>query len=153
VDLLNEKFIILQAEVETAEDCIQLMAERFYKYGYVKEGYAQAVMDREKEYPTGLPGKEICIAIPHTNSEYVNKPVVGVIVPQKPVQFRMMGTEDTVLNCEIIIPLVVKDSKMQLSMLQKITKIINDSELLRRIKQAKEKSEVITLLSCLQESK
>lgn len=152
MDLLDEKFVILQAEVDTAEDCIRLMADRFFKYGYVKEGYANAVIEREKEYPTGLPGKEICISIPHTNNLLVNKPAVGVIVPKKPVKFRMMGTEDEILNCEIVLPLVVKDSKMQLSMLKKITKIINDSDLLRSIKDAKKKSDVIALLRCLQES-
>ena len=56
---LNEALIVLDADVETAEDCIRLAGEMFEKNGYVNAGYADAVVEREKEYPTGLPGKGI----------------------------------------------------------------------------------------------
>ena len=34
--LLDERLVVLDADVETAEDCIRLMAGLFEKYGYVK---------------------------------------------------------------------------------------------------------------------
>lgn len=71
---LNEALIVLDADVESAEDCIRLAGEMFEKNGYVNAGYADAVVEREKEYPTGLPGKGINIAIPHTNNKLVNEP-------------------------------------------------------------------------------
>ena len=109
--LLDERLVVLDADVETAEDCIRLMAGLFEKYGYVKPGYGDAVAEREKGFPTGLPGKGINLAIPHTNNALVNKPAVGVIIPRKPVEFAMMGQKDTKLSCEVVLPLVVQDSK------------------------------------------
>ena len=130
---LNEALIVLDADVETAEDCIRLAGEMFEKNGYVNAGYADAVVEREKEYPTGLPGKGINIAIPHTNNKLVNEPAVGVIIPKKAVTFSMMGMKENKLECEVILPLVVKDSHQQIGMLKKMMSIIQDGELLKRL--------------------
>lgn len=149
--LLDERLIVIDADVHSAEDCIRLMATRFEEYGYVKPGYADAVLKREMQSPTGLPGKGINIAIPHTNGELAINPAIGVIIPSKPVEFRMMGTKETKLNCELVLPLVVKDSKQQIGMLKKLMKIIQDGELLKRLSQLKSKLEIIDCLSSLEE--
>ncbi|MGI5928712.1 PTS sugar transporter subunit IIA [uncultured Pseudoflavonifractor sp.] len=149
--LLDERLVVLDADVETAEDCIRLMAGLFEKYGYVKPGYGDAVAEREKGFPTGLPGKGINLAIPHTNNALVNKPAVGVIIPRKPVEFAMMGQKDTKLSCEVIMPLVVQDSKRQVAMLKKMMKIIQDGDLLRRLRDSRDKAEILSSLSVLNE--
>ncbi len=149
--LLDERLISIKPEVETAEDCIRLAGELFEEYGYVNAGYADAVINREKEYPTGLPGKTLNIAIPHTNNKLVNKPAVGIVIPPEPVKFAMMGNPDNILECSVIIPLVVKDSHQQIEMLKKMMKIIQDSELLEKIRNSEDKSEIIELLKALDE--
>ena len=143
---LNEALIVLDADVETAEDCIRLAGEMFEK-----NGYADAVVEREKEYPTGLPGKGINIAIPHTNNKLVNEPAVGVIIPKKAVTFSMMGMKENKLECEVILPLVVKDSHQQIGMLKKMMSIIQNGELLKRLRDSKDKTEILSLLSALDE--
>ena len=112
--LLDERLVVLDADVSSAEECIRLMAGLFEQYGYVQPGYGDAVAAREKEYPTGLPGKGINLAIPHTNNQLVNAPAVGVIIPRRPVEFAMMGMKEKKLSCEVVIPLVVQDTKRQL---------------------------------------
>ena len=42
--MLDERLIVMDADVETAEDCIRLMGKYFEEYGYVKEGYAFSPM-------------------------------------------------------------------------------------------------------------
>jgi len=149
--LLNKDLIVLDADVKTAEDCIRLSSGLFFELGFVKEGYADAVLEREKVYPTGLPGKDIGIAIPHTNNTLVKKPGIGVIVPKEPVTFCMMGTKDKTLQCELILPLVIQDSKMQVTMLKRIMKIIQDGELLKKIRDARSKDEIVGYLNSLEE--
>lgn len=151
MNLLNKDLIIMDADVSSAEECIRLAADLFLKHGYVKEGYGEAVVEREKKYPTGLPGKEINISIPHTNNKLVNKPGIAVIIPKKPIEFTMMGTEDDILNCEIIIPLVIFDSHMQINILKKMMKIIRNGELLKKIRDSKSKEEILEKLISLEE--
>lgn len=148
--LLNPNLIVLNADVHCANDCIRLMGALFEKHGYVKPGYADAVVAREEEYPTGLPGKSINIAIPHTNNKLVNKPAIGVIVPLRPVTFQMMGTKEQPVQCELVMPLVVKDSKQQLDMLKKMMKIIQNGELLKNIRDSKSKDEIVDYLRILE---
>ncbi|WP_243141814.1 PTS sugar transporter subunit IIA [Lawsonibacter faecis] len=150
--MLDERLVVLDADVSSAEDCIRLMAGLFEQYGYVQPGYGDAVAAREKEYPTGLPGKGINLAIPHTNNQLVNAPAVGVIIPRRPVEFAMMGMKEKKLSCEVVIPLVVQDTKRQLAMLKKMMKIIQDGELLRRLRDSKDKAEILGCLSSLEES-
>ena len=150
--LLDERLVVLDADVSSAEDCIRLMAGLFEQYGYVQPGYGDAVAAREKEYPTGLPGKGINLAIPHTNNQLVNAPAVGVIIPRRPVEFAMMGMKEKKLSCGVVIPLVVQDTKRQLAMLKKMMKIIQDGELLRRLRDSKDKAEILGCLSSLEES-
>ncbi|MBE6831110.1 PTS sugar transporter subunit IIA [Clostridium sp. KNHs216] len=149
--LLDERLIVLDADVNSDEECIRLMATRFEEAGYVSPGYGDAVIEREKTLPTGLPGKKINLAIPHTNNKLVNKPAVGVIIPKKPVAFHMMGDRETSLDCEVILPLVVKDSKQQIGMLKKIMKIIQNSELLEKLKNSGSKAEIMDCLSSLED--
>lgn len=148
--LLDEELILIDADASTAEECIRLSGTMFFKHGYVKEEYIQAVVDREMVYPTGLPGKEIAIAIPHTNNQFVNKPAVGVIIPKEPIPFCAMGTKDQWLKCEVIIPLVIKDSDMQITMLKQMMKIIQDSEILKKIRDSKDKRVILDCLKTLE---
>ena len=45
-----------------------------------------------------------------------------------------MGTKEQWLDCEVVIPLVIKDSDMQINMLRQMMKIIQNGELLRKIR-------------------
>ena len=82
----------------------------------------------------------------------MNAPAVGVIIPRRPVEFAMMGMKAKKLSCEEVIPLVVQDTKRQLAMLKKMMKIIQDGELLRRLRDSKDKAEILGCLSSLEES-
>lgn len=150
--VLDKNLIVLSADVDTAQECIALGGRILMDNGYVRDGYIEAVIKREKVFPTGLQGKEMSIAIPHTENTYVNKPAVAVIIPKKPIKFLAMGTTDHYLECEIVFPLVVKDSRMQVEMLKKMMKVIQNSELLKQIKEAKTEEEVLLYLSELNES-
>ena len=150
--LLDKNLVFIDADVDTAEDAIRLMASRLQELGYVKEGYAQMVLDREKDFPTGLPGKSMCIAIPHTNPSLVIKPAIGVIVPRHPVEFSMMGEPDTKLQVSLIMPLVIKDSNKQIDLLRAMMYVIQDDELLRSVGTSKSPEEIVSLLHELDEA-
>lgn len=149
--VLDEDLIHIGVDVSTADQAIEYISDILYKKGYVKEGYAQRVIEREKQYPTGLIGKGIGIAIPHTTSDYAVKPAVCVLIPKQPIPFMMMGTTDEEIKAQVLMPMVVKDNKMQLSMLRKMMALLKDTERLEKIRQATDKQEILQLLSCLEE--
>lgn len=150
--LLDERLIFIDADVKTSEEAIRLMAGRLQECGYVEEGYAQMVVNREKGFPTGLPGKNMSIAIPHTDPTLVNKPAIGVIIPRQTVVFDMIGQLGTPLDVSLIMPLVIKDSKKQLDLLKAMMHVIQDGNLLESIRASKDKEEILGLLSVLEEA-
>lgn len=150
--LLDERLVFVNADVKTSEEAIRLMAERLQECGYVNEGYADMVIAREKVFPTGLPGKAMSIAIPHTDPTLVNKPAIGVIIPKGSVEFDMMGEIGTKLDVKLIMPLVIKNSDQQIELLKAMMHVIQDSERLTKIRESKDKAEIMELLSSLEEA-
>ncbi|MBW7572675.1 PTS sugar transporter subunit IIA [Caproiciproducens sp. AGMB10547] len=147
--ILNERFILLNADVKSFEDCIFLMAARFEESGAVQPGYGDAVAEREKTLPTGLRGKGVNLAIPHADGRLVIEPAVGIITPKKPVQCRLMGEPGTAVDCELIMPLAIRDSRQQIGLLKKIMKILNSEQLLEKIRKSESKPEILELLKDL----
>ncbi|HJF44295.1 PTS sugar transporter subunit IIA [Thermophilibacter provencensis] len=150
--LLDERLVFIDADVHTSEEAIRLMAGRLQECGYVEEGYAEMVIEREKVFPTGLPGKAMSIAIPHTDPTLVNKPAIGVIVPSESVEFDMMGEPGTKLDVKLIMPLVIKNSDQQIELLKAMMHVIQDSERLTKIRASKDRAEILDLLSELEEA-
>jgi PTS system galactitol-specific IIA component len=63
------------------------------KEGFAHPGFCEAIIQREEEYPTGLP-MQIPLAIPHAYPQFVIKPGVGIALLDPPVSFREMGGEE-----------------------------------------------------------
>lgn len=150
--LLDENLVFIGADVATPEEAIRLMSSRLQELGYVREGYAEMVLERERIFPTGLPGKSMSIAIPHTDPTLVNKPATGVIVPKGDVEFSMMGEPDTKLEVSLIMPLVIKDSTKQIDLLRAVMHVIQDDQFLQTIRASKSPREIVSLLSELDET-
>lgn len=144
--LLHENTIVLDIEANNCEEALDALSKRLFETGYVKESYIEAVKIREREYSTGLPAEGIDIAIPHTNIEHVNTACVAVGILKKPVKFKMMGTDDTYVNTEIMFMLALKEHHAQLGMLQNLMALIQNSELLKAVRQSKSPSAVLDLL-------
>ena len=82
------KELILRKKEETGQDEILLeMAELLKNKGFVKETYGEALLQREKEYPTGLETGETNVAIPHVDIKHVNSAAIAVGILEKPIEF------------------------------------------------------------------
>lgn len=150
--LLDERLIILDADISSSEEAARLMGARLEELGYVEAGYADMVIEREKTFPTGLPGKTMAIALPHTNPTLVNKPAIGVIVPRDSVKYKMMGGPETALDVKLIVPLIIKDPNNQLSLLKAMMGVIQDGELLERIRNSRDKQEILDCLQVIEDA-
>lgn len=151
MSFLDRKLIAFDVDAGTSDEVIQYGAELLYRNHYVKEGYADAVREREKQYPTGLPGGRISVAIPHTTCGLVNKPAVAVIIPKHPVEFIQMGTRDERIRCAVIFMLVIKNPDEQLTMLKKMMQVIQNGDLLQKIQATRDKAKIIEYLRSLDE--
>jgi PTS system galactitol-specific IIA component len=136
-DLLEEKLIYFDVEADNRENLLVELAGKLYEKGYVKNTYANAILEREKQYPTGLPTKIVKIAVPHTDIEHVNKPCVLIAGLKKPVDFKDMGNGKDDIAVELVFMLSVNKPKEHLIVLQQIIGLFSDEETLMKIKNAR----------------
>ena len=75
----NERIIELGMDAKSDTDVITQLARILTQKNIVKKSFTNHVLLREKKFPTGLPVENsLGIAIPHTDSIYVNKSQIAV---------------------------------------------------------------------------
>lgn len=144
--LVEENCILLDQDASSFEEVIQLIAKEFEKAGIVKPTYAEAVIAREKVFPTGLPADGHTISIPHTDPEHVLRPGIGVVVLKKPIEVSMMGSPDVKLQSRIFFPLAMEHPKKQLALLKQLMKFFQSKEDLDAISNAENRQQVLAVM-------
>ena len=131
--MIDKELIFPGLELPDAETIIRFLAERMLEKGYVRPEYPQAVIDREKKFPTGLPSQGTGVAIPHTDAGHVLVPCIGVATLARPVPFKEMGNPAKELPVEVVFMLAIQNPKEQLDTIKKLMGLITDRELLQQI--------------------
>ncbi len=136
MNYLSKELIKVKVEAQSSEEIIRNLGGILEEKGFVKETYTDAVVAREKIYPTGLPSNGVTVAIPHTDSNHVYKSAVAIAVLKEPVEFYMMGGTGEVLNVRIVFLLAISNSKEQLEFLKNLMGLFQNKEVLEDIVKA-----------------
>lgn len=147
VALLNPELMMLNIEGHNEDDVLNYMSNILLSKGFVKDSYPSAIIKRENEFSTGLPGNGFGVAIPHTDSEHVNQSVMAVGLLKKPVKFKMMGNHDEHIDVEVCFMLALKESHSHIQVLQSLMNVIQDASVMKKIKNVATQSELFELLS------
>ena len=146
-NLVEKNCILLDQDVHSFKEVIQLIGAEFEKAEIVKPSYVEAVVAREKVFPTGLAADGLNIAIPHTDPEHVLRPGMGVVVTKEPIEVSMMGSPDIKLQSKIFFPLAMEHPKKQLDLLRQLMNVFKTKEDLDTISSATTPEEVLAVTS------
>lgn len=112
--------VIMLHNVKSRDEAIDNTAQYLLDKGYVKESYTKATLEREKNYPTGLPVKPIGVAVPHSDAENVLKPAVILAILDNKVEFNLMGNSKDKIEVGLIFLLALKGEDNQINYLRNI---------------------------------
>lgn len=146
-NLVEKNCILLDQDVHSFKEVIQLIGAEFEKAEIVKPSYVEAVVAREKVFPTGLAADGHNIAIPHTDPEHVLRPGMGVVVTKEPIEVSMMGSPDIKLQSKTFFPLAMEHPKKQLDLLRQLMNVFKTKEDLDTISSATTPEEVLAVTS------
>lgn len=146
-EFLREELIFTNIKVKNKDEAIRKMAESLYKKGFVKESYINAVLEREKIFPTGLPTEGVGVAIPHTDAIHVNRGIMSIGILQNPISFKIMGNPENNVDVSIIFMMALEEPESQIEMLQKLMKLLQDKDLLLKVKQLQNPKEIKKVFS------
>ncbi|NCB32290.1 MAG: PTS sugar transporter subunit IIA [Erysipelotrichia bacterium] len=145
--MLRKDLIVLELEGKTSEEVLRNLSAEFVKTGVAKPTYPDALVEREKKYPTALPAVAFDIAVPHTFKEYINEPAIGIGILKNKVQFQQMGSPEIALEPKLLFMLAITDPNEQIALLKKIMMLIQDEKKLNQIRDAGSSEEIYELLS------
>lgn len=116
----SKENIYLNVEGNTFEEVLKNVTKSLEEKGYVKDTFYQAVLDREKTFPTGLEFPDYNIAIPHTDAVHVNTNSIVVVKPKNSLVFRDMGTNSKDLDVKVLLLLLISKNEDQVTVLSGI---------------------------------
>lgn len=151
--VLDIDLIMPQIKAANKYEILEELAKLLIFKGYVKCSFLDAVIEREKKFPTGLPTLGAGVAIPHADSNHVNMPGVAIATLEKPVKFNVMGNPEEEVDVNIVFMLAINDPKMQLQLLQEITKILQNQDVLLKLTQAKTKESILKIIMDIEKYK
>ena len=145
--MLHEDLIFLNYKTTNFKNLIEELSHILYKKGYVKESYTSAILEREKQFPTGLETPGINIAMPHTYPEHVIKPAILVATLENPIDFHEMGNSSNTVPAKLIFMLAVTDPKGHLEILSKLMSIFSQEDKLIDLYNSTQAKEIIDKLN------
>ncbi|BES64242.1 PTS sugar transporter subunit IIA [Gottschalkiaceae bacterium SANA] len=144
--ILENQNVLLGVDAKNQREAIQILGNQMVENGFIKEAYIDAVIEREMQYPTGLPTEGVKVAIPHANANHVIQSTIGVMTLSKPVTFCSMGDATEELDVELIFLLANTDQSDQPESLQRLMQCFSEEEALLKMKAATTEDEILTVL-------
>lgn len=146
MDILKEETVFLNLEFENADELLRYLSGVLVDKKLVKPEFTQKILEREHRFPTGIEMDGFGVALPHTEVQYVNEDSLVIATLKSPITFGLMGM-DGKSGMNLIIMPVLSGHERHLEVLSEISLLLSDFSFLKRLAEAKTKSEIITLLN------
>ncbi len=143
---VDESLIALDVEAEDAEALIRLLCKKLEEAGCVDSEHVQAVLEREKRFPTGLPTRPFCVAIPHGEGEGVNESALAFARLKKSVIFKNMADDKEELEVRMIFLIANNEPENQVKTLRRLSEMFSEPEQLLALSKINEPKEVMKML-------
>lgn len=119
---------LMRPRALSAADVLRAVADQALEQGFVRDTFGDALLAREKEFPTGLP-TPLPVAIPHTDPEHVLRPALAAVLLDPPVEFGEMGGADRTVAVRLAVVLMVTDPGSQVGLLSRLIMALRQPDL------------------------
>jgi len=134
-DSQEASIIVAVTDIKDRWALLRKAASILVKKGYVSPLYPRALIEREKQYPTGLRINDaLSVALPHAHVMYTIKPVIFVILLKNPVRFNCMGSPNESLHVNILMIVAVKDLDRSAKILRGIGDLLAERNFSKAVK-------------------
>lgn len=147
--MIDKKLIFNKVDKNDFASLINLLGGEMENLGYVKDTYVNAVIEREKGFPTGLQMGEYGIAIPHTDKEHVNESAIAIATLKEPITVHSMINPDDQVKVQLVILMAVEDPDGQVKMLSKLMGLFQDIDTLKALEDAASTEEMYEIVGTM----
>lgn len=143
-EMVKPELVNLQLDISTSSQLFHGVAQALQEQGFVKPSYLDALIDREKVFPTGLATEFMNVAIPHADPEHVNQPFIYIARNKQNVKFLQMG-DNQELNVQSFLFLGIKNPKEQIGLLARIMELLGNDSFIKKFRQVTSNEEAYRL--------
>ncbi len=128
------KFFTIEGSAQNTSEAINLCASVFEENGCVTESFAKDCIDREKEYPTGIPSKA-SVAIPHCSTDSILDDAICYLRLDEPVTFMRMDDDAEAIQTRHVFCLALS-RKNHLKTLSKLIQRLQEEKFIDTLEHA-----------------
>lgn len=145
-EILFPECILTHVQAANKEEALHQLYEALLRAGKVKPSFYEAVLERERDYPTGLELEHWNAAIPHVVPAHVEHSALGIAILDKPVTFRRMDDDEATVEVQVIFNIALDKNGKQLDILQQIMGIVSDADTMGQLATADTPQDVLHIL-------
>ncbi len=145
IDLLSN-LIVLKIESKNRDDVLKELSYAAVNAGYAKQGFGEAIIERESKYPTGLHTPGIEVAVPHADAEWTIVPSLTIGILETPLEFEPMGGEGGEVNAELVFMLTIKDPSEHVDFLRAFSSLMEVPQVLIDFKKSGDPQPLLELI-------
>lgn len=124
------------------ESVLRELAGHLEAGGMVKSTYCQAVLDREKSFPTGIPAEPVAVAIPHSDRNHVLETAVLVAKTERPIPFRRIDDPDAEVEVRVVFMMAIDSNQGQLDTITRVMDLIQDPGIIEAVAASSDPEEI-----------
>lgn len=143
---LNKDLIFTNLEINNDIYILEQLGLALYSKGYVKNSFTDALIQREKEFPTGIENGAINIAIPHADPKHVFKPTIAIATSKTGIKFKRIDNPEKTLLVKAVFLLAIKNAETQLTALKELMDLVCDYSKMNKIINCDSSEEVFETL-------
>lgn len=144
--IFDEDLVVVGLKDSSIEGTIRRLTSLLRRHGCVSAGYADAVLQRESEFPTGLPTAPFGVALPHADCEHVKRTAIAVGILSQDLKFHLMGSPEDTVDVKVVFLLAIRDPDVLIDVLQGLATMLQKPAVLRQLSRVTSASEVIDIL-------
>lgn len=146
---INKNLIKVNLPCKDKNELFQIMHDEAFKYKYVESSFLEGLMTRESIFPTGIKLTNYSVAIPHTDAIHVKEEFIAIVVPENPIEFKLMEDETQEEKVSLIFMLGLNKPHSQLEVLQELMGLIQREDLVKQIIEAKDKEQIQSIIESM----
>lgn len=139
--------VFLDVSADDAEELLRSVGHELVDRGLAQSTFVEALVARERQFPTGVETGTIAAALPHTDPEHVVVESLAFVRPAAPVEFHAMGDPTKTVRAQAIFFMLIADGKHQVAWLQALVAVLTDDALMARLLDHASPSAIAALLN------
>lgn len=144
--MLKPSMVLADLAGDSREEVLRTMAEHLVREGRCRWTFVEAILARERLYPSGLPLEGPKIAIPHTDTIHVQRSALLFVRLRNPVEFASMGDPSVTFPVQLVSMFALQNDDLVGNVLHTLITLYQRRQLLEDLLRAEDAREMYYLL-------